>query len=66
MFLINEQSIFTDLVGKPFPHFVLFTFMCFYFENSKQKRCHPCQEGIKIQSSESKRNYNMQNENTEQ
>lgn len=66
MLLINKQSIFTDLVQKPFPHLVFFTFMCFYFENNKLKRCHPCQQGIKTQSSKSKRNYNMQNENTEQ
>lgn len=65
-FLINMQSIFTDLVRKPFLHFVLFTLRCFYFENNRLKRCHPCQQGIKIQSSKSKRNYNMQNENIEQ
>lgn len=65
-FLINKQSIFTDLVRKPFPSFVLFTFTCFYFDNNKLKRCHPCQHGIKIQSCKCKCNYNMQNENTQQ
>lgn len=59
-FLINKESIFTDLVRKPFPYFVLFIFMCLYFENNELKRCHPCQQGIKIQSSQSKKNCNMQ------
>lgn len=41
-FLINKQSIFTDLASNLLPPFTFFFFTCFYFENDKPKRCHPC------------------------